>query len=189
MNSIERNILPDLLGLTRGPKLDNSRFYMGNLVSFLLNGGETGGRFALVDAAGRVGNEPPPHVHAWENEIFYILEGSAEFFIEGQAESLSAKAGDLVFLPQGQAHGLLFRSDYFRTLIMVQATGEHPVGLDGFFRDISEPARSMDLPEEADTYSTGDPEQAFQAALRNGVQMLSPDETALRLPGYVAARR
>ena len=24
------------------------------------------------------GNEPPPHLHEWEHELFYMLEGSME---------------------------------------------------------------------------------------------------------------
>ena len=62
-------------GLTRGPELSNSKFYMGNLMSFLLNGSDTAGRFAIVDGVGKIGNEPPPHYHDWEDEIYFVLGG------------------------------------------------------------------------------------------------------------------
>jgi uncharacterized cupin superfamily protein len=31
---------------------------------------------------GRPGNEPPPHVHEREQELFCILEGTLQFFCE-----------------------------------------------------------------------------------------------------------
>ena len=171
-------------GFTRGSQLANSRFYMGNLMSFLLNGVETNGRFAIVDGIGRIGNEPPPHSHDWEDEIYYVLEGEAELFIEGQAGSLYAKPGDVVFLPQGKAHAIYFRSEPFRTLLMASATSDHSVGLDAYFREISEPAASMSLPTDTATYAAGTPTEAFKAAERHGVHFLTPDETKLRLPSF-----
>ena len=65
---------------------------------------------------------------------------------------------------------------------MVQATTEHPVGLDHFFREMAEPAKSMELPEEAVTYTMADPQHAIELAAQNGMVFLTPEETKKRLP-------
>lgn len=171
-------------GFARGPALDNSRVYMGNLMSFLLRGDDTGGRFSITEGLGTRGNEPPPHVHDRENEIYYILEGAAEFWVEEQPGSFVAGVGEVVFLPRGKAHALAFRSDVFRTLLMAQAVGELPVGMDSYFHALSRPAPSMRLPDGLETYATGEVTLALATARRRGIDFLSPGEARKRLPSY-----
>jgi hypothetical protein len=77
-------------------------------------------------------------------------------------------------------------------LILVQATGDHPVGLDNYFRKMAEPASSMVLPEGALTDAIDDPNHATQVGAENGLRMLSADEVAVALPryeGFGAVRR
>ncbi len=171
-------------GIARGAGLKNSAFYMGSLMSFLLTRDETEGRLAIVEAVAKIGNEPPPHFHEYESETFFILEGAAEFFIEGKADSMMASSGDLVFLPQGKAHAIYFRSSPFRVLVIAHATGEHEVALDSYFKEIACPASSMALPAESTTYIMLDPEAAIATAARHGVQILTDAEAAQRLPNY-----
>ncbi len=59
----------------RGQSLEHSVWYNGSLMTFLATGEETQGQFALIEAVGRKGNAPPPHIHRREDEIFYVLEG------------------------------------------------------------------------------------------------------------------
>ena len=47
----------------RTANLDTSMMYMGSIMSFLVRGQETDGRFSMVKYRARPGNEPPPHVH------------------------------------------------------------------------------------------------------------------------------
>jgi len=162
--------------------LDSSMFYMGSLQSFLAKGDDTGGRFALMEYQGKPGNEPPPHVHEWEHELFYVLEGAMEAYVEDKI--LLAHAGEAIFLPQGKPHALYFRSPYFRTLIMAQASGEHVVGLDCYFIEMAEPATSMELPTGAVTYVMDDPSRSIRVGAEHGIHILSPEETAKELPHY-----
>ncbi len=62
----------------RGPNLDTSMMYMGSIMSFLVRAQDTDGRFAMVEYRARPGNEPPPHVHLLEHEIFSVLEGKID---------------------------------------------------------------------------------------------------------------
>jgi quercetin dioxygenase-like cupin family protein len=166
----------------RRADLESSLFYMGSVMSFLTTGDETGGRIALMEYRSRPGNEPPPHIHEWENELYYVLEGNVDFY--NGNELLSAGPGDTVFLPQGEANTFSVRTPSARMLILVQATGEHPVGLDSYFRKMAEPATSMVLPEGAVTYAMDDPDHAIQVGAENGLRMLSVDEAAVALPQY-----
>src|SRR6266436_2803971 len=45
---------------------------------------------------------PPPHIHRTRDESFYILEGTFDFSLAGQA--FTAGAGAFVYLPKGVVH-------------------------------------------------------------------------------------
>ena len=166
----------------RSLSLETTLAYMGSNMSLLATGEETGGRFALMEFHSRPGNEPPPHIHEWEHELYYVLEGRMEFYCDDKI--LSVGAGEVAFLPQGKAHAFYVRSPIVRTLIFAQATDERPVGLDRYFIDMGEPAASMELPGYQATHAMSDPDRAIRAAAANGIRILSPEETAKLLPHY-----
>ncbi len=112
-------------------------------MSLLAKGEETGGRLAFMEFHSQPGNEPPPHVHEWEHELYYLLEGRMDFYCDD--EILRIGAGEVAFLPQGKAHAFYIRSPIVRALILVQATGERAVGLDRYFIDMGEPAASNEI--------------------------------------------
>ena len=166
----------------RSSSLKTTLAYMGSNISLLAMGEETGGRFALMEFHSRPGNEPPPHIHEWEHELYYLLEGRMEFYCE--SEILSIGAGEAVFLPQGKAHAFYIRSPVVRALISVQATDERAVGLDRYFIDMGEPAASIELPDHQATHVMSDPARAIRVAAANGIRILSSEETAQLLPHY-----
>jgi len=166
----------------RAATLDTTRSYMGSLMSFLTTGTETGGGLALMEYQGKPGNEPPPHIHLWENEIVYILDGVMEMYC-GDAVML-LHPGEMAFIPRGQPHAFYIRSAQFRALAIVQSVGEQPVALDSYFMQMSSPATSMALPADPVTYQMEDPAHAVAVAAAHGMQILSPDEAAITLPRY-----
>lgn len=149
-----------------------------------MRGRGTDGRYALVKGSAKVGNEPPPHFHQWENATWYVLEGGLAFFVEYMEKSVMVRAGECVFLPRCVAHAVYYRSPTMQTLLIAQADSEHPVGMDTYFEQMSEPAKSMELPKDAITYVLNDPQQAIKIGAANGIVLLSPEETAQRLPHY-----
>jgi quercetin dioxygenase-like cupin family protein len=171
-----------LSAFQRAATLDTTMTYMGSIMSFLARGDDTAGRFALMEFQSQPGNEPPPHIHEWENELCYVLEGTVEFYCDSKV--ILAGPGDVVFVPQGMPHAFYIRSPRLRMLILVQATGAHPVTLDRYFTEMAEPATSMELPKDAVTYVMGDPTQAIALGAKNGCRILSPDETSTMLPHY-----
>ncbi len=111
----------------------------GAVYTFLATGKETGGQFALFEAKGVPGMEPPPHTHTREDESFYILEGELLFTI-GERE-FKATAGDYVFMPRNVRHQFKVLSPSFRCLV-----GIYPAGFEEYFEPLSVPHASDEIP-------------------------------------------
>src|SRR5580704_13905306 len=126
MTNTDTQLIPT--AYSREVNVDSTFAYMGSLMTFLAKGSETSGRFALMEYHTKPGNEPPPHVHDREHELYFVLEGAMRFYCEDK--TLDIGVGDVVFLPQGKAHAFTCTSDVVRTLIFVQATGKDAVALD-----------------------------------------------------------
>jgi hypothetical protein len=57
-----------------------------------------------------------------------------------------------------------------------------PGGFEGYFRDMSEPARSLHLPEHAANYGEVDMDHASRAGKQHGISFLSSEETLQQMP-------
>jgi len=161
---------------------DISMFYLGSIQPFFVKGEESDGRVAMMQYYTKPGNEPPPHIHEYEHEIYYILEGIMEFYCEDKV--LLVRAGEVIFLPQGKPHAFYIRSKEVKTLMLMIASGERSVGSDRYFMELATPAERMSLPEGAVTYQTVDTGHAIEVGVKNGVTLLSPGEAAEALPHY-----
>ena len=180
MMQVKDNLLPT--AFARAVTVDSTFAYMGSLMTFLAKGSETSGRFALMEYYTKPGNEPPPHVHEREHELYFVLEGTMRFYCEDK--TLDIGVGDVMFLPQGKPHAFTCTSSVVRTLIFVQAAGRDAVALDSYFLAMGEPAGSMVLPDSAVTYAVDDPRHATRVGASTGIQILSPSETQRALPQY-----
>jgi mannose-6-phosphate isomerase-like protein (cupin superfamily) len=105
---------------------------------FMLNGQDSGGRFALVEhrLAPRV-LAAPLHFHTREDEYSYVLEGRVGALL-GE-EEVVAHAGDLVFKPRGQWHTFWNAGDEPARILEIIS----PSGLEELFRQLE----SYDDPE------------------------------------------
>lgn len=98
---------------------------------YRVTGGETGGRFAVVEhtlAPGMLG--APPHTHQNEDEFSYILEGELTVLL-GDAIS-KAPAGTWVRKPRGQSHTFWNGSDAPVRLLEIIS----PAGFENYFAEI-----------------------------------------------------
>src|SRR5215831_1889347 len=166
-----------LKAFKRRTSLEQSKWYMGMLLTTLVEKKDANGAFSLLEATLAPGTEPPPHVHSREDELFYVLEGDLGVYV-GE-ETFKVKAGECIFLPKFKPHTFVIRSRRLHVLILYT-----PGGLEEAFHKVSSPARNLELPTEALTYSISDLEQTTQRFAEYGVQILSPDEVAERLPLY-----
>jgi quercetin dioxygenase-like cupin family protein len=96
---------------------------------------------------------PPAHSHPWD-EIEYVIEGEAEFFMDGTWTR--GGPGSVQMLPAGVAHSVRVPSGTAR-LLMVTIGAPY----DGFARDL------------AALYASGDPSTAeiVSTANRHGVEL------------------
>jgi mannose-6-phosphate isomerase-like protein (cupin superfamily) len=103
----------------------------------------TGGTFTIFEENDPV--DTPLHVHANEDELFYVLEGEHVFQV-GERE-FQAGPGGLVFAPRGVPHAQ--RRVVPRTGRILVLTS--PAGFEGFFRELAEADRAGAL--GPDTYA------------------------------------
>jgi quercetin dioxygenase-like cupin family protein len=162
--------------------VETSLAYMGSVMSLLAKAEDTDGRLAWIDYRTKPGNEPPPHVHVWEHEMYYVLEGVMEFYCEDKVFQIGP--GESAFLPAGKPHSFYIRSPYVRAQMLFVAAGEHGVVSDTYFRQMGQPATSMNFPDNAVTYQTDDPSHGIRIGAALGIQLLSPEEAAVALPHY-----
>jgi quercetin dioxygenase-like cupin family protein len=145
--------------------LTNSAWYLGNLVSVLISGAHTDGRFALIQSHEIKGCEPPRHVHHHEDEILYVLEGHVQVSV-GEAH-FDAGSGTAVLLPRGSEHSCILHSATAKFLLMLL-----PAGLEGYFNELSAPATDL----HRSVAGGGHPsvEQLITTAARYGVEITGP---------------
>jgi mannose-6-phosphate isomerase-like protein (cupin superfamily) len=166
-----------LKAFKRAPSLEFSRWYKGSLTTNLAEKNNTNGAFCLVEAILVPGNEPPPHVHSREDELFYVLEG--EFDVYVGAEAFKVETGACIFLPKCTPHAFVIRSPRLRLLTLFT-----PGGLEDAFRGMSAPAERLELPTGALAYATADLTQTARRLGAYGVRLLAPEEVADQLLLY-----
>jgi quercetin dioxygenase-like cupin family protein len=159
--------LPEFIGFRRGRQsLDHSVWYNGSLMTFLASGEDTHGQFALIEAVGRKGNVPPPHIHHREDEIFYVLEG--EIVVSVGDRTIKGAPGTMIFLPRDVRHSFTIESEQFRMLILIT-----PAGFEGWFREFSVPAPATTLPP-ANEPAYNEVQRMLEAAPRYGLEFVLP---------------
>ena len=146
--------------------LDRSVWYNGALMTFLATGEETQGKFALIEAVSRKGNDPPPHTHRREDEIFYVLEGEIVFSVSDR--TIKGTPGTMIFLPRDVRHSFTIESEQYRMLILVT-----PAGFEAWFREFGVPASAMTLPP-ANEPAYVEVQRMLEAAPRYGLEFVLP---------------
>jgi quercetin dioxygenase-like cupin family protein len=153
-------IKPRILSREEGEHI----WYLGNLSSIRVNAEHTGGQFSLAEELIPAGYETPYHIHHNEDETFYIVEGEAEFILDGR--KIQAKAGTFAFLPKNIPHGFRIVGDRpARLLVMV-----NPSGFDRFFVELGEPAKALEIPPP----TTPDFPKLIEIAKKYNVEILGP---------------
>jgi quercetin dioxygenase-like cupin family protein len=65
-------------------------------------GGQTQGRYSLIEQWMPQGSGPPPHVHPYEEEMFWVMEG--EMTVEVGGKTLVLVPGSLGHVPRNTVH-------------------------------------------------------------------------------------
>ena len=145
-----------------------SEWHLGALMKWHIVGAQSGNLLSLGEVAVRPGCEPPIHVHAREDETWFVLEGDVIF--QRGLERIHAAAGSAVLLPRGIPHGFAVQGPLARMLHIYT-----PAGIEDAFRAMSVPAAGPGLPPMPE----GAPDPALSKALEHaygqrGVTFVGP---------------
>ncbi len=77
-------------------------WFMGDLFTYLVTGEESGGSYFTLEVIVSPGNGPLPHLHHYEEEQFYVVEGELTFWVGDR--SFAVSAGDFVHIPRKTIH-------------------------------------------------------------------------------------
>ena len=105
--------------------------------SVLVGGAETGGRLAIVEEVMGQGAELPRHLHHWEDEALYVLDGELAVCLLGEWRRVPA--GAAVLLPRGVEHAVAVVGA--EALVLSVLT---PAGFEGFYRELAGAAPDLD---------------------------------------------
>lgn len=116
---------------------------LGSLTVLKATDENTGGSFSMVEERIPAGQSPPLHVHRSDDEMFYVLEGTVTFEVDG--ERFTASAGSTVFAPHGLPHSYVTEEET-RWLMFV-----HEPGLEQLWASVGRPAESWTIPDGSET--------------------------------------
>jgi mannose-6-phosphate isomerase-like protein (cupin superfamily) len=169
--------LPSPMAFKRAPSLGVSTWHFGGLLTYLAEGAETAASYCLIEAVLKPGDEPPPHVHSREDELFYVLNGRFDVHVGDQ--SFEVKEGGCVFMPRGMPHAFIIQSPRIHLLALFT-----PAGIEEAFRAVCVPAPVLDLPAEPVEPTSESLERSKRRLLELGVHLLAPDEISRQMPSY-----
>jgi mannose-6-phosphate isomerase-like protein (cupin superfamily) len=115
----------------------------------------TAGGFSIIEEVDPL--DTPLHVHANEDELFYVIEGEHVFRV-GE-EEFAAGPGAVIFAPRHVPHAhrrVVPREGRFLTMVA-------PAGFEGFFRELS----------EAETTGGAGPDAYERASEKYGITWLT----------------
>lgn len=152
---------------TSHPGQDRAAWYAGWRVEFVATGEDTGGQYSLTYVHGRRDHSemPPLHVHAREEESFYVIEGTVTCEVGDQ--TIEIGAGGFITLPRDVPHRYEITSGEARLLNLCV-----PAGFEGFYRALSEPAREPGLPPAPQ--GPRDIPRIVQVASEYGIEIVAP---------------
>jgi mannose-6-phosphate isomerase-like protein (cupin superfamily) len=128
----------------------------------ILSSSDSGGAISIIDSWSPACSGPPRHVHEAEDEIFVLISGSCEFWLEGQ--SFTRGPGESVFIPRGREHTFrVTAAGPSRHLVILT-----PGGFEGFFSDMA--VGRFRIPE--------DMAQINESALRHNMRFTGPPLSA-----------
>jgi mannose-6-phosphate isomerase-like protein (cupin superfamily) len=137
--------------------------FAGVLMRSLLTGRETNNTFCLFENRSPGISATPIHVHEFEDETIFVLEGEMEAILDG--ESRIVRAGQALFLPRCVPHQLKNSSESpsrYSILCM-------PSGFEDF---VAQAGRVAADGEAAGPPSTGEIQTMKEVALRFGIRLL-----------------
>ena len=121
-------------GIHLGKGEGKSFWLLTDLHTFKVVGDDTNGAFTVSELTAGPELGPPPHIHRDNDESFYILEGTFDFSLAGQA--FTADAGSFVYLPKDVVHTHRAGGGGSARALVIQS----PAGVERFIAEAGTPA-------------------------------------------------
>lgn len=121
---------PFVLGNGEGEKSQ----VFDQLFTVLLSADETEDQYGVFTAQGRKGQRIPAHTHLKTHEIFYIVDGELDLWMDDQADYHSKTTlvtGDFAYVPAGIVHAFQIQST-------TKTVGVGTAGFERFFHAIGQ---------------------------------------------------
>jgi mannose-6-phosphate isomerase-like protein (cupin superfamily) len=143
----------------------DSYWFLDTLMRVHVRGEDTDGRYGAVECLAPAGHQRPPHVHADDDEGFYVVEGEITVYV-GEDEKVVGP-GEFLNAPRGVPHTFRVSSPGPGRMLVTSA----PARFDAFVRELGEPAPRDELPV---LDGPPDVERLIATAARHGVEILGP---------------
>ena len=141
---------------------------LGILMTFHAFPGEVSDKYCMVECVVPPGLGAPPNSHAGETETFLVLEGELEFMVSG--ETIHAKAGYSVRIPDGAVHAFTAKGPLPARVVIINAPGQMH---EGFFTELGSPVED-DRTEPAAMDGPPDVAQVVRVAEKWGMTIVTP---------------
>jgi quercetin dioxygenase-like cupin family protein len=106
--------------------------WLGVQYRTILPAAATGGAISITDSVSPPNSGPPRHIHHDADEVFVMLSGDAEFWLEG--ETVTRGPGETVFVGRGKEHTFRIVSDIASRHLVILTPG----GFEGFFAEMAQ---------------------------------------------------
>lgn len=100
-----------------------------NVLDIKISSKDTDGNIAVFEQNGFTPKGGPPlHIHHYQDEFFYIIEG--EYLFQVADEKYQMKAGDTIFLPRNVQHAFIQLSEKGKVIVSYMPAGK----MEDFFK-------------------------------------------------------
>ncbi|MBK7096357.1 MAG: cupin domain-containing protein [Saprospiraceae bacterium] len=106
-----------------------------------VSGKDTGSELSIFEYTGKEKGGPPLHIHLYQDETFYILEG--EYLFQCGEDKTLMTEGDMIFLPRGLPHTWAQLTENGKLLYFFQPAGK----MESFFKTTGNQKEALS-PEE-----------------------------------------
>jgi len=100
-----------------------------NTLDIKISGADTGGNVAVFEQTGLTPNGGPPlHIHPFQDEWFYVVEG--EYLFQVGDDKYELKGGDTIFLPREIQHAFVQLTEKGKMIVSYLPAGK----MESFFK-------------------------------------------------------